>query len=195
MAFFVPLILILVVPYVTVYAIAAMPGTNLVLEEVKLEGGTVGCSSVYDTTTKWAPSNAILLASDKVWQSGRDATGNGDLGVPFPHLIWYDFKKAFIPRRVSFRAAYPGCNQPGFCGATKYQFIGTNDEVCNRYSKWTVLCEDMSGALFERKTQSKYCTIDPWVYREPFRCLGVSVLDSAYPGYVTVTMAGLRMWK
>jgi len=168
--------------------------TYLVLQEVKLEGGRIGCSSVYDTTSTYAPSNAILPSSNRVWQSGRDNKGLGELNVPFPHMIWYEFKTAFIPQRVSFRSANPGCNTSGFCGATKYQFIGSNDPVCNRYSKWTVLCEDMSGDLFQRSTQSKYCTVTSQ-RREKFRCLGVSVLDSAYTGYVTVSMAGLRMWK
>jgi len=169
--------------------------TYLVLQEVKLEGGRVGCSSVYDTTSTYAPSNAILHAGNRFWQSGRDSEGLGELNVPFPHMIWYEFKTAFIPRQVSFRSANPNCSAVGNCGATKYQFIGSNDPVCNRYSKWTVLCEDMSGDYFRRISKSKYCTVMS-ERREKFRCLGVSVLDSSsYKGYATVSMAGLRMWK
>ena len=88
-----------------------------------------------------------------------------------------------------------GCGDAGYwCGASKWQFIGTNDEKCNRYSKWTILCEDLSGKPFERKGQSKYCTVDD-SKRKAFRCLGISVLDTSSDGVSEVSLGGIKMWR
>ena len=40
----------------------------------------------------------------------------------------YNFRTAFVPGRVSFRPRIGNGCDPGQCGATKWQFIGTNDE-------------------------------------------------------------------
>ena len=108
----------------------------------------------------------------------------------------YDFRNAFVPARVSFRPRLSdGCGVSGYwCGATKWQFIGSNDEKCGRYSKWTVLCEDLSGKHFERMGQSKYCTVDD-AQTKAFRCLGISVLDTSYPGVSEVSLGGIKMWQ
>ena len=109
-------------------------------------------------------------------------------------FVRYDFRAAFVPGRVSFRPRIgKGCD-PGHCGATKWQFIGTNDETCNRYSKWTVLCEDPSGQPFVRQSQSKYCTVND-SKRKAFRCLGISVLESSFGTQSEVSLGGIKMWK
>merc|ERR1712059_74560 len=104
---------------------------------------------------------------------------------------WYNFPKAFIPARVSFKSrppSNPGCSKANGCGASKYQFVGTNDNVCDQYSAWTVLCEDLSGKDFEfAASESKFCSV---ASREPFKCLGISVLDSGYKGNSEVSMNG-----
>ena len=107
----------------------------------------------------------------------------------------YDFRTAFVPGRVSFRPRLSdGCGSGHWCGATKWQFIGTNDEKCGRYSKWTILCQDLSGKPFERMGQSKYCTVAD-DKRKAFRCLGISVLDTSYTGNSEVSLGGIKMWR
>merc|ERR1711962_1208499 len=170
--------------------------TGLTLQELKFEGGRPSASSTYDTSSNFIPSHAFQEAPTRFWQSGRDEKGLGELAVPFPHAIWYEFPKPVIPGKVSFRPSpREGGPGDGFIGATKYQFVGSNDWPCSRYSRWTVLCEDLSGKLFERRTQSKYCTVDLHGRREAFRCLGINVLGSGYDKYVTVELTGIRMWK
>eukprot|EP00092_Neocalanus_flemingeri_P020164 GFUD01021831.1.p1 GENE.GFUD01021831.1~~GFUD01021831.1.p1 ORF type:complete len:257 (-),score=54.92 GFUD01021831.1:136-906(-) len=166
----------------------------MILKEVKFTGGQVGASSLYSSSSSNAAANAFLEGSASHWHSGRDAKGNGDKVYAFPHIIWYNFPNAFVPGRVSFRSRQgKGCDAGG-CGATKYQFVGTNDDVCDQFSAWTVLCEDLSGIPFENKVSSKYCLVQDHI-REPFKCLGVSVLDSSYTVYTCVSMNGIRMWK
>ena len=109
----------------------------------------------------------------------------------------YEFKDAVLPGRVSFRPRHDsGCGVEGFwCGATKWQFIGSNDAVCDENAAWTILCEDLSGRHFERPGESKYCEVERSV-KGAFRCLGISVLDSSYDGiYSGVSVSGIRMWK
>jgi len=167
------------------------PFPDLTLQEVEFSGGTPGASSL------WAglPATNAFTQTKTFWHSGKDALGNGE-SQPFPHLIWYDFRNAFVPGRVSFRPRMSaGCGDAGYwCGASKWQFIGTNDEKCNRYSKWTVLCQDLSGKHFERYGQSKYCVVGE-SQRKAFRCLGISVLDSSYQGQSEVSIGGIKMWK
>eukprot|EP00092_Neocalanus_flemingeri_P001844 GFUD01001966.1.p1 GENE.GFUD01001966.1~~GFUD01001966.1.p1 ORF type:complete len:179 (+),score=17.36 GFUD01001966.1:126-662(+) len=164
---------------------AAMP-----LKEVTFTGGTVGATSIYTPSATYAPANAFHEGSVNGWYSGRNANGNGDLALP-----WYNFPTAFVPGLVSFRPGQNLCSQTGWCGPTKYQYIGTNDDVCNEFSAWRVLCEDLSGNGFEKRISSKYCLVQDHT-REPFKCLGVTVLDSSYTGsYSTVAMNGIRMWN
>jgi len=170
------------------------PFPDLTLQEVEFVGGTPGTSSVYSSSAMWAAANAFTQGL-LYWHSGKDATGTIE-GQPFPHLIWYDFRAGFVPARVSFRPRMTvGCGDTGYwCGATKWQFIGTNDEKCDRYSKWTILCQDLSGKHFERHGQSKYCTVNEG-QKKAYRCLGISVLDSSFGGVSEVSLGGIKMWK
>ena len=155
----------------------------------------VGTSSYH--SAGYRPENAFQKTSNVYWHSGRDSEAKGDTVIPFPHLIWYSFKAPFTPGRVSFRPRHDtGCGATGYwCGATQWQFIGTNDEDCDEKSAWTILCEDMSGKRFERPRQSKYCNVDLSI-KKKFKCLGISVLDSSYDGpYSCVSMNGIRMWE
>ena len=153
-----------------------------------------GSSSIHtNSKAEWA----FQRTSNACWHSGHDANGAGEAVIPFPHLIWYDFKSPIVPGRVSFRPRHDtACGNAGYwCGATKWQFIGTNDEICDEYSAWTILCEDLSGKHFERSRQSKYCEVGIEI-KGAFKCLGISVLDSSFAGtYSCVSMSGIRMWK
>ena len=169
--------------------------TDRVLKELQFVGGSYGTSSKYSPAFK--VEDAFRHNGDAYLPTGKDANGNGALSVPFPHLIWYDFKYAVLPGRVSFRPRHDkACGDRGFwCGATKWQFIGTNDEVCDQNSAWTILCEDLSGRPFERSRQSKYCEVERSV-QGAFKCLGISVLDSSHDGsYSCVSISGVRMWE
>jgi len=171
------------------------PFPNRVLKEVRFVGGTVGTSSFYGNGYK--PEFAFQRDTNQYWHSGRNSKAAGELVIPFPHLIWYEFKSPVLPGRVSFRPRHDtGCGNAGYwCGATKWQFIGTNDEICDENSAWTVLCEDLSGRHFERPRQSKYCEVGTEI-KGAFKCLGISVLDSSYNGgYSCVSISGVRMWK
>jgi len=171
------------------------PFPNLVLQELEFKDGTPGASSIYYDSSAWYPANAFKK-SNAYWHSGRDSKGNGD-GYPFPHMIWYDFRHPILPGRISFRPRKDACgdNNDGYwCGATKWQFIGSNDQTCAENSKWTILCEDLSGKHFERSSSSKYCTVSTGL-RKKFRCLGISVLDSSYKQNSEVSVSGVRIWQ
>jgi len=164
------------------------------LREVKFVGGVVGASSVYSMPA-YQPANAFLQGSDKFWHSGRDSQGKGDFYQAYPHTIWYNFKRTFIPAGVAFRSRpkdKTGCGVGG-CGPTKYKFVGTNDPECGQYSKWTVLCQDLSGIPFKYRAQSKFCDTDASM-RESFSCYGIMVLESSYTVYSVTSISGIRMW-
>ena len=75
-------------------------------------------------------------------------------------------------------------------GATKWQFIGTNDEVCDEKLAWTILYEDLSGKRFEWMMQNKYCVVEnKWV---KYKCLGISALESSYPDLVKFQLQKYR---
>merc|ERR1712048_1195518 len=95
------------------------PFPDLILKEVAFRGGSVGVSSRHDMTTKYQPENAFQRTSDLYFHSGKDANGAGNVVVPFPHLIWYEFKTPIVPGRVSFRPRSKdnACGDGGFwCG-------------------------------------------------------------------------------
>jgi len=173
---------------------AVNPFPNRVLKQLRFVGGTYGASSMA------AGSKAELAfqrTTNTYWHSGQDASGQGESAIPFPHLVWYKFASPIVPGRVSFRPRHDsGCGSTGYwCGATKWQFIGTNDEICDEYSAWTILCEDLSGKHFERPRQSKYCEVERNVIGA-FKCLGISVLDSSYDStHSCVSVSGIRMWQ
>ena len=158
-------------------------------------GGSAGASSRADGN-KWGPELAFQQDAWNVevrWTSARDKTGNGNF-IHFPHMIWYRFRAPIVPGRVSFGANSDETDGKFFWrGATKWQFIGSNDEDCDEKSAWTILCEDLSGSYFERRTQSKYCTVD--VGKPKYKCLGISVLDSSDPNGPRVDISGIRMWE
>ena len=169
--------------------------TDLVLKEVDFSGGCAGASSRYSTSS-YSPDLAFQQNAKDTnirWISGHGKTGSGNY-VRFPHLIWYSFGKPFVPGRISFGPSpNDGHKNQYWFGATKWQFIGTNDKVCDEKSAWTILCEDLSGKHFEWMMQNKYCVVEnKWV---KYKCLGISALESSYPDYPQVHMSGIRMWE
>jgi len=164
-----------------------------VLQEVKFVDGKAEASSQYDT---YYPQRAFRSNTD-YWASGKNKHGTGDW-TPFPHLIWYDFgNRSIVPARVGIRGWYHDLTpnyDPTDYGPTMWEFIGSNDVECGKYSRWTVLCSDLSGKKFQRKTQIKYCDVHPWITAS-FRCLGINALNSAFAERDETVISTIRMWK
>ena len=166
------------------------------IKEKQFTGGVAEASSVYNTASAIQASNAFLVGSKKFWHSGRDANGKGDVAFSYPHLIWYKFAKAdaFIPARLSFKARLQSGCDPAGCGATKYQFIASNDGNCNQYSAWKVLCEDLSGRNFSPVNEVKYCEVKRSDLQK-YSCVGISVLGSSWTKTDEVSVTAIRMWE
>ena len=76
----------------------------------------------------------------------------------------------------------------------EFQFIGSNDAVCNANSTWSVLCE--------RDYPEKVASLDEWRGCEiqdqslaltKFRCLGIKVLSAQEADDITA-LAEIRVW-
>jgi len=159
---------------------------GLVLQEVKFEGGKVGTSSLYDKNHVHEAENAFT-DSDDYWASGHGKNGKGEYQM-FPHLIWYDFvSRQIVPGQVGIRPFSP------VNGPTMWDFIGSNDRECGRYSAWEILCSDWSGKAIEQKQDMKYCTVDEKI-KGSFRCLGIRALNSKRKGDPITTISTIRMW-
>jgi len=160
-----------------------------VLQEVKFEGGKA------DASSKWDPSRNPEIAfqnNPDFWSGGRGKHGGGN-GVPFPYYIWYDFgNRTIVPARAGIRG-FMNKENPQY-GPTMWEFIGSNDEECGKYSRWTILCSDLSGKMFQRMFQLKYCDVDQQI-TSSFRCLGISVLDHGYKNSPEAVISFIRMWK
>lgn len=168
---------------------------GLTLQELRFEGGRAKASSLYNQVRQYPPSNAFSSESRRAWVSGRDEYGKGDLGAAYPHMIWYEFRRPVVPGQVSFKPSpQRGSKANGFFGASKFQFVGSNDQTCNKYARWTVLCEGEGGDMFKYRTQSKYCQVE-MNRRESFRCLGINVMETGVEDVGSVEMSGIRMWK
>jgi len=160
-----------------------------VLQEVKFEGGKAGASS------KWSPGKnpekAFTINTD-YWSGGRNKHGRGD-EVPFPYFVWYDFgNRTIVPARVGIRGWFQPVDT-GY-GPTMWEFIGSNDEECGKYSRWTILCSDLSDKKFQRKYQVKYCDVDQQI-TSSFRCLGISILNHSHKDYPEAVISIIRIWK
>ena len=76
---------------------------------------------------------------------------------------------------------------------TCFQFVGSNDDVCNDSATWTVLCQDLSDQAWRNTAEVRYCQVKPEM-REKFRCLGLRVLKNRdADGWVV--LRNIRMWQ
>ena len=92
----------------------------------------------------------------------------------WPIYAWYDLRKGLhAPAKVSFKAQDSLTNSLRLV-PTKFQFLGSNDPVCNdpvcnAASNWTVLCQNV-----ERKL---HCDVDKKRAKSmKFRCFGIKFL-------------------
>merc|ERR1712168_550308 len=153
--------------------------TVMGLTEVKFEGG-----SAHATKEDVAPYNAataFILGHEGYWYNLREI---------LPSMVWYEFPvgQQFVPARVSFRTYEVSY------GPTMWQFVGSNDETCQRFGNWTVLCQDLSGSGYRGNAWTKYCSVDENITTE-FRCLGIAVLNNGGDDNAIAILKDIRMWK
>ena len=94
-------------------------------------------------------------------------------------------------QQVSFQPAQKGAATQR--APTSYQFVGSNDAVCNDAAIWTVLCEDLTDRAWRNFWEVRYCKVKPEI-REKFRCLGLRVLANRDSNGWT-TLRNIRMWE
>jgi len=145
---------------------------------VVFEGGSANATK--ELKPHWLAEKAFILGDSRAWHNGREILTS---------IVWYEFQEGhkFTPGRVSFRAY--NVNQ----APVMWQFVGSNDETCNRFSCWTVLCEDLSGTAYPHAKWTKYCDVDEKITTE-FRCLGIAVLNTRTTDS-SAALKDVRMWK
>ena len=65
---------------------------------------------------------------------------------------------------------------PAIGGRGKFQFVGSNDEICTHHSNWSVICEDLSGVRVASIHDTKGCRVEMPPPLQTFRCLGLKAL-------------------
>ena len=76
---------------------------------------------------------------------------------------------------------------------SSYQFVGSNDKVCNDDATWTVLCEDLDDKPWRNHWEVRYCKVKPEI-TEKFRCLGIKALKNHRNDGWT-SLRNVRMWE
>ena len=93
-------------------------------------------------------------------------------------------------QQVSFQPAQKGKYLQR--APTSYQFVGSNDNICNDAATWTVICEDLTDRAWRNEWEVKYCKVKPEM-KEKFRCLGLRILANRGDGWTT--LRNIRMWE
>lgn len=156
------------------------------MTEIMFSGGVPDATNQFDNS-HWTPQNGFRrgMPVGNGWHSGP--SGNPP---PLPLYVWYDFKsEGFRPAEVSFQPTHE--KQPNRAPSS-YQFVGTNDAVCNDDSIWTLLCEDLSDREWRNHFEVRYCKVKPEV-RTKFRCLGIRLLVVRQDGWAG--LRNIRMWQ
>jgi len=160
------------------------------IKEVEFSGGVAGATSYH--SDHWRPENGFKKQqpTENGWHIGGHDTTNKEAGNP-PVMIWYDFKSDGI--RAAEVALQPAQKGEVNGAPSSYQFVGSNDAVCNDGATWTVLCEDTSDRKWRSVWEVRYCKVKPEM-TEKFRCLGIRALANHRPtGWMS--MRNIRMWK
>ena len=89
----------------------------------------------------------------------------------------------------------PGQKKAEYLGKTptSYQFVGSNDKVCNDSATWAVLCEDLSNRPWTRYSEVRYCQVKPELKRK-FRCFGIRILNNRVTSGQT-NLRNIRFWE
>lgn len=157
------------------------------IKEMSITGGSAGASSYY--SDHWRPENGFKInqAPENGWHIGAASRLDS-----LPHMIWYDFKQPFVPAEISFQAAQANANSVQGT-PTMFQFVGSNDAVCNDSSSWSILCEDLSDKSYRNVHEARYCKVKPEISRK-FRCLGLRILANKRSDGWT-SLRNIRIWE
>ena len=145
-----------------------------------------------------------MVKNEKFWRNFLEANGWTDTKL---QKAWLSKKGLNWIQNISHSSLlYPFIHsfssqvalQPAQKGAvdgapSSYQFVGSNDAVCNDGATWTVLCEDTSDRKWRSVWEVRYCKVKPEM-TEKFRCLGIRALANHRPGGGT-SMRNIRMWQ
>jgi len=174
-------------------AAAQMP--TFALSEVEIAGGSAKATSNFTPNSiDWNPLAAFDEGEGKGWHSG-DLAGKYDR---FPVLVWYEFpeEKLFVPGRVSFRGRQDLTSSSQDWKEqtpSEWQFVGSNDQSCGKFGKWTALCENRSNAAPATMAETKYCEVHEIIVKK-FKCLGISILNNRRNNGGT-NLRDVRMWE
>ena len=156
------------IDYIDFEALSPPIQSGRITVQVSFTGGFAGATSVSDSGHRKL-GFAFDGNSSTFWRSPL-------LRPSLPSYIWYDFKNRSIkPAAISFRprpAGYWGLRQY----PSKFQFVGSNDEICTHHSNWSVICEDLSGVRVASIHDTKGCRVEMPPPLQTFRCLGLKAL-------------------
>merc|ERR1712200_354563 len=150
----------------------------------EITGGSAHSTSVHET---WKPLDAFREDSSRGFHSRKPER--------YPVLVWYEFpeEKLFVPGRVSFRGRQDAGLAPPLQTPSEWQFIGSNDQTCGKFGKWTILCEDRTNVGPATMSSTKYCDVDEKIFKK-FKCLGISILNNRdKTGHAS--FRDVRMWE
>ena len=142
-----------------------------VVKEIEIKDGIAG-SSGYSSDGK--PVYAFNNVTG-YWLSEE--------GINFPKMIWYQFPKFFIPAELTFVSE-----------VRRFQFVGTNDDVCNEKSSWTMLSQDFDSEAKEFGFLVKVLQV-PALYGKSYQCLGLRLFDKGRDMDGIVSVGNVRMWQ
>eukprot|EP00111_Clytia_hemisphaerica_P011934 TCONS_00035066-protein len=152
-------------------------------QEVVAKEGTPGASSP-GWDSNWSVDRAFNQPDYSFGYHTKDPYGNA------PQMIWYHFREAFRPAEITFRAAQDPKDVP-----TKFQLVGSNDDHCNQYSPWTILCEDLRGLKVSTRYQIQRCVVNDF-HTKSYKCVGLRILSGGLThNDPNVGLGNMRFWK
>ena len=165
------------------------------LTEVSFTGGIAAASSTYSGLN--AP-NAFVPPDGSAYEETKHLWAA--VNPVLPAFIWYDFQRRSIcPSKVSFLPRQDNLEWAIRNMATKYQFLGSNDETCNPQSSWTLLCEDLSGKKIKSFDESRGCEVvnaRSWGVQNKYRCISLKILElGQYQNGAMANVYNIRVWE
>jgi len=91
-----------------------------------------------------------------------------------PQMLWCEFNDSKVPAGITFLPSQLHADVNGW-QVTKWQFVASKDSICNQFSTWEVICEDLSGTAFSSRRDAKGCFAGEKM-QEKHRCFGIRVL-------------------
>jgi len=104
---------------------------------------------------------------------------------PWPIMIWYEFSSTHIPAQFLFRQSSNNL------GPKEWRFVGSKEDGCTHGSTWETLCgHDKTPVAGEEVG----CDV-PNYFREPFKCLGISVYSTNFKENNMVCLIAMQFWE